>query len=419
MPTENHIFTHKKGKFWASNNIMAKITARIDTRTCDVQGQCPIKLRISANTTSVRVGTNLFIPPSEWDNTQCRAIGKKNEHINRALDALLLEWRGTMASLPNLRRMTALEIKTAIEQRLDPTKIKKGSFAEAYSLFINKKEGRTKEIYLATWKQVEKFAPKCMQLALEEITVKWLEDFDNFVSKTSPAINSRSIHFRNIRAVFNFALDEELTSAYPFRKFKIKTMETQKRSLSADEMRFIFEYKAEEHAQKYIDIFKLIFLLIGINIADLFQLRSLNNGRAEYIRSKTKKLYSVKVEKEAKDLLKQFTADGMINIAPNYATSRDFAKHLNTALQRIGSVRRVSRGGKKEYKPLFPNLTTYWARHSWATIAAELDIPNETIAAALGHSYGNRTTAIYIDFNRKKVDEANRRVIDYVLYGKR
>ena len=75
--------------------------------------------------------------------------------------------------------------------------------------------------------------------------------------------------------------------------------------------------------------------------------------------------------------------------------------------------------GKKTVAPLFPKLSTYWARHTWATIAAELDIPKETIAAALGHGLGNTTTAIYINFNTKKVDEANRRVIDYVLYGRR
>lgn len=68
--------------------------------------------------------------------------------------------------------------------------------------------------------------------------------------------------------------------------------------------------------------------------------------------------------------------------------------------------------------PLFPELTTYWARHSWATIAASLDIPKETIAAALGHG-GNTVTDIYIDFDAKKIDEANRRVIDWVLYGKK
>lgn len=58
----------------------------------------------------------------------------------------------------------------------------------------------------------------------------------------------------------------------------------------------------------------------------------------------------------------------------------------------------------------------YWARHTLATIAASLDIPKETISHALGH--GNDTvTDIYIDFDKKKVDEANRKVLDYV-FGK-
>ena len=60
------------------------------------------------------------------------------------------------------------------------------------------------------------------------------------------------------------------------------------------------------------------------------------------------------------------------------------------------------------------NLTTYHARHTWASVAAELDIPKETIAAALVHS-ARTVTDIYIDFDQRKVDAANRRVIDYVL----
>ena len=78
----------------------------------------------------------------------------------------------------------------------------------------------------------------------------------------------------------------------------------------------------------------------------------------------------------------------------------------------------VGKRGKKTFEPEFPGITTYWARHSWATIAASLDIPKETIAAALGHG-GNTVTDIYIDFDRAKIDRANRMVIDWTLYGKR
>lgn len=72
-------------------------------------------------------------------------------------------------------------------------------------------------------------------------------------------------------------------------------------------------------------------------------------------------------------------------------------------------------GYDRNTKPIEEGLSTYYARHSWATIAAEIDITFETISAALGHSIANPTTAIYINFNQRKVDEANRKVIDYVV----
>ena len=66
-----------------------------------------------------------------------------------------------------------------------------------------------------------------------------------------------------------------------------------------------------------------------------------------------------------------------------------------------------------ERTPLFPELTTYWARHTWATIAAELDIPKKQSRQPWGHSLGD-VTDIYIQFNRKKIDKANRKVLDYL-----
>lgn len=84
------------------------------------------------------------------------------------------------------------------------------------------------------------------------------------------------------------------------------------------------------------------------------------------------------------------------------------------ALKQIGPTERHGLGGRKTRYPLFPDLSQYWCRHTWATMAAELDIPKETIAAGLGHG-GNTVTDIYIRFDQKKVDDANRRIIDYLL----
>ena len=65
------------------------------------------------------------------------------------------------------------------------------------------------------------------------------------------------------------------------------------------------------------------------------------------------------------------------------------------------------------------DLTLYWARHSWATIAYSIGIPKDVISQALGHSFGVAIMDVYIDYDNEKVDEANRRVLDWVLYGKR
>lgn len=85
---------------------------------------------------------------------------------------------------------------------------------------------------------------------------------------------------------------------------------------------------------------------------------------------------------------------------------------MNRNLKEFGYTR-VGKRGKKDKEGAFPFLSTYYTRHTWATLAAYLEIPKETIAAALGHGKKD-VTDIYISFDQNKIDEANRRVIDYL-----
>ena len=84
-------------------------------------------------------------------------------------------------------------------------------------------------------------------------------------------------------------------------------------------------------------------------------------------------------------------------------------------MKRIGLVKRVGLGGKKVYKPLVPKLSSYYARHTWASLSAELEIPIEITSKGLGHKIGSPVTAIYVQYQRKQVDDANRRIIDYIF----
>ena len=295
-----------------------------------------------------------------------------------------------------------------------------GTFVKHYEQFMESKTNRgTRGVYKHTLDRIRAFDKNVDNKMFEDIDLKWLTDFEAFCAKTA-CKNARNIHLRNIRAVFNNAIDYEITTAYPFRRFKIRPEATRKRSMAVEELRRLFDYPVEDYAEIYRDMFRLIFMLVGINSVDLHGLKSITrDGRIEYKRAKTGRLYSIKVEPEAMEIINKYRGkNGLLCIADRWIDSRNFRHQCNKALQKIGQVERKGRGGKKTITAEFEGVTTYWARHTWATIAASLDIPKDTIAAALGHG-GDTVTDIYIDFDQKKVDAANRRVLDWVLYGKR
>lgn len=296
-------------------------------------------------------------------------------------------------------------------------------FIEYYNRIIElKKKESTKESYRLTISKIKAFNKEYELLKFEDINYTWLQTFEFFLSKTC-SINTISIHMRNIRSVFNTAIDEELITCYPFRRFTIKSESTPKRSMSVSELKKLRDYPCEPHQEQYRDIFILIFYLVGINTIDLFNIKqsALVDDRIEYRREKTGKWYSIKIEPEAMEIINRYRGkEYLLDIMERYDNYKDYCHRLNENLQSIGVVTYKDKKKKgriyhiKERKPVFPQLTTYWARHTWATIAAGLDIPKETISEALGHEIGSKITSIYINFDKKKVDEANRKIINHI-----
>lgn len=373
----------------------------LDKRRVVSDNLAPVKIALCRKGKVAYINTQVRVKPSQWD----AKAGKVIRHpfktaLTDSLHSKLMQVDGFLAQLSGQGRLadkTIVQIKDEIEDCMDGTD-GRCKFMEYFHSFCEKKQGRTKEIYEATLKRLGEYGHGVENALLEEITPLWLQDFDTYLSVQSPSRNARNIHLRNIRAVFNDAIKNDITSHYPFKHFLIKGEQTAKRSLSLEQLQQIFSIR-DSKIQYEIDMFKLMFLLIGINLTDLFNLETLNGDRIEYVRAKTHKCYSIKVEPEAMEIINRHKGNGrLLDIVDRHASLKAFKTDLDRKLKRV-----------------FPKLSSYWARHSWATIAADLDIPIETIAHALGHSYGSEVTNIYIRFNEKKVDEANRRVIDYVL----
>ena len=164
----------------------------------------------------------------------------------------------------------------------------------------------------------------------------------------------------------------------------------------------------------------MTFYLCGINPLDLLTLKPSNarNGRIRYKRAKTGHLYDIPVPPEALEIIRRYKGKGWL-LCPldAYANYRDFCHHWNDALKKIGRKEivpdKVGRLRKVVWHPIAEGMTVYTARYTFASIGAELEIPRETIALCLGHSWAD-VTDHYIAYGTKRIDDAVRKIIDYV-----
>lgn len=407
---------------------MATTKLYLDTRGIEGNEPAPLKICITKHGHSAYLGIDIKIQPSQWDARGQKVIDVPNKRMlnsyiaNKKLqvDNALME----LTSKGEFHLLTATQIKNKLAAYLEPETEKTNLFLSRFRKYMNSRTSkRTREIYATTLKKILDYDKRAEELSFERISKDWLMGLEQYLMEQGLVKNSRNIHFRNIRAVINDAIDNEITTHYPMRKFDINPEETEKRSLSVEELRKLFNYKVEPWQQKYLDYFKLTFYLIGINPTDLCQISadSVKDGRLVYQRHKTGRLYNIKIEPEAWDIINKYKGNKLlVNFTENMADYKNFVGKANKALKKIGKVEHTLNATKTKrnkfvYRPVFPNLSLYWARHTWATIAYSIGIPDEMIAAALGHSHGNRTTAIYIDKSIANIDVVNRKVIDFVL----
>lgn len=415
---------------------MIKVHYYLDVRGVADGCPAPLKLDFAHKYKHAQLAVGVRVLPSQWDAKAQKVRGSmSDESTNLFLLQTMARVSEIILKLTNagdLVGLSAVEVKNRVASELRPDAGADNLFLARFRSYASLcKSQRTREIYQVTIKKVLTFDSHAESLSFEMVSKDWLSRFEAWLGSEAggcPSVNARSIHLRNVRAVFNDAIDNGVTAWYPFRTFKVKTEATKKRAVAVEVLRSLFSYPVTWQEQ-YVDAFKLSFCLIGINLVDLLALNAdqLVDGRLSYRRSKTGRLYDIKVEPEAAALIEKYHGHlgRLLSWGENRKHYTTFTYQMCRGLKSIGSTVKEWRtdelGVYREvevFRPAFPMLSSYVARHSWATIAASLDVPKDVIAHALGHG-GSSVTDIYIDFDLRKVDEANRRVLDWVFYGKK
>ena len=406
---------------------MAKITFYHDTRSGS--GEFPLKLRITHHSKSVHINLDIKLTPEQWDGEKIvNHKGEKslNDYITSkktlAESAIL-----TYGLTNSIDKLSANELKTIVESGGETAVKNDGhNFLKHYlSKQEAAKKNNTRLSYESAINRMKLYDPLLNTRTFEEIDESYIKKMDAAWEEAGLTTNSRAVYMRNIRAVFNDAIDDGLTTAYPFRKFSIKKAPTKKRNLSVEELRLLKDYPiVNEFQEKYRDIFMLCFYLRGINMVDLLALTkdNIRAGRINYIRSKTGKFYSVKIEPEMKAIFKRYkgtqylldVCDGAKDEKEFESKYTGFLQRMDRGLKKIGPYTRKGLGGKKHINPILPKISQYWSRHTTATLMAQMGYREEVIVCSLGHEHVNKTTNIYIEYKQSEVDAANRALIDYV-----
>lgn len=371
----------------------------------------PVKLTITKDRSTAYLPTGVKVMSDQWKNR--KVTGRKDKaRLNDFLESFKSRVKKLVyEGLDNRSyyEMTATDIKNDILARLgkDDERDKSAKFLEIFDKFAEGRSAeRTKEIYRVTGRKIRHLLPNADRIRISQIDLDWLENLDDLLVTKGNNGSTRSIDFRNIRAVLKYAQKHKLLKDNPFDDFDLPEGESRDRALTADQLRTLIHAEVAPWERKYLDFFILSFLLIGINTEDLLHLDRIEDGRINYIRAKTHKPMSVKVEDEALALFGKYKGEKyLLNMLDTYSQVHGWTAKVDAALKRIAE------------RNALPPVTMYWARHTWATLASvDLGVDLSTISDALGHQPGKKVTLTYIKRrDYKRVDEANREVINYIF----
>ena len=262
-------------------------------------------------------------------------------------------------------------------------------------------------------------------LPFRKVTPEFLKSFEAYLRGRNCSWNTVSTYMRTLRAVYNRAVDRHLAPYVPhhFRYVYTGTRADRKRALDKEDMeRLMKELPKQIHQgrgelQRTRAYFFLMFMLRGMPFVDLAYLRKsdLRDNVITYRRRKTGRPLSVTLTPEAMILVKKYmNRDSSSPYLFPFLESREGTKEAYREYQlalRSFNQQLMLLG---ELLGLGDKLSSYTARHTWATTAYYCEIHPGIISEAMGHSSITVTETYLKPFRSKKIDEANRQVVDFV-----
>ena len=374
------------------------VSVLLDTRTVNKEGTYPVKIKVYFQGKPKYYPTGICMSTKEELEEVLESKSKKNieiqDIIGKELSRILknvdiLVERGTF-SFSNLNNIG-------------------GSLNEMISAKIKELENEEKFGSSAFYKGTLSLLKRYMKhdVPIKEVTVEWLNGLEKFILKTANQ-TTVAMNMRNIRATMNIAKQVGVIreSDYPFGrgKYQIKEGSGKKKALNKKQLKAIAEYSdGSMTTEFYRDLWLFIYFCNGLNVADLISLKfsDIQNGEISFIRKKTKdRTHDVKriyaaITPEMYSIINKWGNDPKksVYIFPflkpgdsaweHEKKKKNLTKLINKRMKMIGEKLNLGK------------ITTYVARHTYATVLRNEGVPISIISPMLGHS-SVTTTEIYL-----------------------
>lgn len=385
-------------------------TVVLDTRTPKKDQTYPVKLRVTYQRKHHYFTLNESLSKEEWDKINA-------PNARGSFRTARLKYNNLELKAGNILDSMHQFSKEKLGDLLFGEGKKTHDLLSLLELYITnlKKESRfsTAETFSSTLSIVKryKYDGRKNQIPILSITEEWLQNLENTLLKENKAPSTIGKHMRNIRVIINLAIDRGLMdkSEYPFgkRRYQIPATSNHKRALNQAQVSALANYETfipqEARARDY---WLFSYLAAGINMMDMAHLRyrNLQGDKLTFYRVKTensRKTNLTPIEvilhpralqilevygrpKKGSDTLIFDLITGTKSKERTLSEQKSSVATINKYLKRIGE------------KLAFPfKLTTYTARHSYATISMRSEVPIQHISESLGHS-SLKVTSTYL-----------------------
>ncbi|MBQ0735796.1 phage integrase SAM-like domain-containing protein [Aquimarina celericrescens] len=425
---------------------MASITLMLDKRNKTAK-KFPLVIRIYHKRIPKNIQLGYKLESSQWNEKakQIKSPFPNSKRANHDISSKMTVASGIISEYSTtLKDLTAYEIADLIEAALKKKNNEKsinndrvlnrgGTYLELYSKkiinrYYNAKRFGTADALHNAVVFIKKYTGG-NDILLSEINELFLEDLESHYLGQGNSLNGLGVHLRSIRRIYNLAIKDSQTELtlehYPFGKngYSIKQQRTKKKAVSLEVIKDIevLKYPKDSALWHHKNYFLVNFYMRGMNFMDMAYLSvdAINNGRLQYKRRKTKRGNNVKefdilIPEKVKPIFDHYCKNKsredlvfpiLEDVMKTESEDRVYEVYKN---RRRNHIRRLGTIGKNV--GLETKLTSYVARHTFATAGLHKGIFKAQIGDMLGHTNYYTTESYFADFENVVLDEAANKI---------